>query len=449
MEAIKPGCTMNQWVRSHLRRPTMDPLPPTPPDPSPGPTPVEEPGVPVMESLPPVPPRPYPPARRPHGNDEATTGPNPMPPELEIKPPLPQDEPPPRRPDTLPRRGGGLAPPVPPPRPEFTKQSSEGTYVPAHLLHPFVEPSAVAAAVSSQGPWEETTNQATKEGDTLPRRTGDGLTDHSSPPTNNYVPIITTMDEEGRPVEEGVGRQMEEMMKELSSQFSPVQIDLLVQMFKTWTNPLQRQQRYQQQKPKRQQEESRDPERGVSTLSVANAPVEPASPLTHRHMGYAKEGQTDPYFCVADIVMQLQEMESDGEGEKEGERRGGGEEKEEMSARERARDKRRGIYFPLHQLLDKTAVVREKEEEEAAAGSSEQNLDYVSNSFPPPKLSRRRNAMRGRSRSSMEGSEHLYDTIDTQTEAPIKEEEETASCRKPVSKLSEWSHYSYITHSSV
>ena len=232
MEAIKPGSTLNQWVRPHLRAPTV--IMQTPPPRSPG--------------------------HAPTGSSKDGTGPD------EVPPPIPSRS----RAKTV---GGQLenkstnyprnkveklAPPAPnvPPRPDFTTQSSDCTYVPAHLLN------------MPTNPEQETTDEK----------------DSKEP---HYIPLIAATDEEGKSLAAKL-QQEEETIKELNNQLSPTQVDLLIQMFKTWLTP-QQQQQLQQQQQQQQQQREEGPSRRISlpsrhrsnttaSLSVSDAP-EPTTPI--------------------------------------------------------------------------------------------------------------------------------------------------------------------------
>lgn len=386
MEVIKPGCTLNQWVRPQLK-----PSQSVTPHPSSGPTPVTitVDGTPADPS-PPVPPRPWSPADRNSPTATTTT-----------KPGVACDSGDSKLSPKFPPRVQSLGAPVVPPRPQFTKQTSDSTYVPAHLLH---MPPKNAEVTPEESGAEESVSKS----------------------SNYYIPIISTMDEEGNSLV-GSFEQKQEIIRELSSQFTPVQVDLLIQMFKTCLNPQQKQQQQQQNEPSRRI--SLPSPSGVSSLSVTD-PVEQASLLTQQHVGYAKEGQTNPYLCLADIAIKLDRMQS----EEASQLRDNGRE----SAEERVKSKRHGLYFALTDLLDDAAKEEVGKESsylpEKHGDEDSSDFDVVS-SLPSSGFTRR-NALRtstvkGQQHSISEGSKGL-----TEQDLELMHKKKPSAYQKPVSKLS-------------
>lgn len=226
MEAIKPGSTLNQWVRPNIEKPKT-PSSTNPP--------------PISEPPPPVPPR------SPASYDDS---PYAAASELFTE-------------DDLKKNSLQASS-----KPELKKLESECPYVPASELN-------IPVSCNSNG--SELNAEVITE-----------------PASSDYLPLISVMDGEyarcSSQLEDGI-------IKELSEQFDPVQIDLLVQMFKTDLSTADENDSLSNMKTNRS-----------DSLEVVN-PNESLNPLSHRHIGYAKEGRTSPYRCLADIALKLSEID--------------------------------------------------------------------------------------------------------------------------------------------
>ena len=106
-----------------------------------------------------------------------------------------------------------------------------------------------------------------------------------------YIQIIApTANDSLTTLEEGI-------MKELGEQFDPVQIDLLIQMFR----------------PRQRLSSSSSSSSPNDSLKVSqtNEYDGTACTLSNQHIGYAKEGQTHPYKRLASIALTLNQIKAD------------------------------------------------------------------------------------------------------------------------------------------
>lgn len=279
-----------------------------------------------------------------------------------------------------------------PPRPDFTSQTSDCTYVPVHMLNTII---------------------AARNKEENPETGGD-----DRPPKNFYLPIVDKTEEDNSVL----GGLEERIIKELSEQFEPVQIDLLLQMFKTWLN-----------NPEQQQQEQQQPRLGRSTstssttLSVTNEPVEPVCPLSRRHVGYAKEGHSDPYQCLADIALELNSLKSG--------------KREKFASKKRETEgessKRHAIYVTLGDLLEGSS------EEEAYDETSKDDEVFsslgseVDPSSSLSKLTRSNAVVRSTVRGCRSSEESTPEQESSSVQRRVKQRKpKQPAYEKPVSTLS-------------
>lgn len=190
-----------------------------------------------------------------------------------------------------------------PPRPDFLSSLS-GTYISAHLLNTTI-PRKVGA---TRGKEDITTKPKKKE--------------------NYYFPVLPQSVLE------------DDLVTELGKQFNPTQVDLLVQIFKTWLDPQQQQQQQQLlMKPRSKKISLPEKSTQPTYLSVDSIPSASTSPdpLSQRHLGYANEGRTSPYHCLAGIARDLESADW-------------------MEGKRKAENRRHGIYFALTDVFEQEPV---------------------------------------------------------------------------------------------
>ena len=215
-----------------------------------------------------------------------------------------------------------------------------------------------------------------------------------------------------------------------------LQVDLLIQMFQTWLNPQQQQQR--ENSSRTLTRKTSVPSKKMPTANTLNveSPVAPHNTLTRHHVGYAKEGRDDPYNCLADIALKLNELQNKPQ-----------ETESTLSEKRRSgtfpRSKRDGIYFTLGDVFNNPTAEEKARflEEDEAEGSSD-GID-PSQSLPidilqkaiPPRLSRKNALRASRPRSSSEPNIE-DEVLQEQTEGVVVLRQKKRRETKPVLKLS-------------
>ncbi len=377
MEAIKPGSTSNQWVRSpstQLKKKSdpKDPLPPTPP-PRPPTTYDSTPYIPASRLF-----------TQEHiqgglHDDGAGTNTTDIDPTLSL-------------------------------RPILRSLISECTYVPLSELNIPGDLSNQENS-SEDAPGEVNLNSEVRKSYSpymqIIRLVGDGSGVGDGEGGSNGGG--------GEGMTDGSNVTLEdEIIKELGEQFDPVQVDLLIQMFQTWLSP-----------PPKQQDDPTDSltknrktsipaktQREKSNSLTVSQSLESIDPLSPRHLGYAKEGRSDPYRCLADIALKLNKIQA-GRNEK-------------MTTLDRKRNFRHGAIY--ESIAD--SFLRADNEDQQTDENDEEKSQVLLRTFT------RKNAIKGlrprRQRSMSEGSRPEQVVQKVELRHP---KVQVSQCDKPVGTL--------------
>lgn len=376
MEAIKPGSTLDQWVRPKSPEPL---LPPNTSSSTPSPQP------------PPIPPRapityqdpsPYAPANLlfPGGQPGAKVTSQ----QQHIHPSLSPSSSPKREPEVM-------------KPPKLETQSSECTYIPANEIN--------------VPPLVETAEKGKKTAMEMRERSKSEVSSYSIAYRKQAIKKEEDK-ERGETLEESI-------VRELSEQLDPVQIDLLIQMFRTRLSP-----DFQQQQPGSSEAEVMTPERR-SIFKV----LKPEDSFSHV-IGYAKEGKTDPYRCLANIILKMNKAQE--------EERAEGETSQDEDSKE---EDKGGVYLSLVKLLNNEG--QEEATPESSHSKDVKEADPSSSLIPRSSFTRKnavRSVKKNRPRSTSEGSGQIHSValqlVPLRKDASDKEREATITdCKKPVSTL--------------